>query len=394
MDEQQLITLARECGTPVYIYDGDAICQRIAEIKALSYAPTEIFAATMANAHPELLKMYRESGLGAFVNSIKHLRVCQEAGFSDKEIIWTSTGMNRRQMEAAIQSNVIINLDSLTQMSLYGMVSNGKSAGLRVNIGDLPNNESYAGVFVGEKSRIGVVPEEFSRVIEIAGHFGVSINGLHTYLGTQIKDVAHFKKGAQMLAEHLKLFSNLEYLDFGGGFAVPEGDEENSFDFNAYGREISNLMEEVSSNYGRRLKLFLEPGRVIAGDSGYFVTAVTDVKLREKHKWVFVDGSSAIFPRPLMYPELANHPHYVLGHKGSAKLSGVTIAGSTTYSRDFLARSSNEIPEDICIGDLIVFQKAGSYSASSQSDFLGIERPAEVLVRDGEYRVITSGERY
>ncbi len=391
LSEAAIQKIVRKYGAPLYIYDKQQLERRLEEIISIPYGPAKIFAATMANSSPALLKLYKNYGLGVFVNSIKHMALCKRAGFRGENIMWTSTGMTKHQMQAAISEGTMLNLDSVSQLELYGSLHRGGRVGLRVNIGDMPDNETYAGVFVGKKSRIGILPSEVKEVKRVIKKHTLSIIGLHVYLGTDISRVSHFKLGIHLLSRFISCFEDLEYIDLGGGFALPEG---KGFDFKEYGTTITNLMVGVSEEYKKRFTLILEPGRVLAGDAGYFVTRVTDVKLRHDFKYIFVEGSSAIFPRPLLYPQLPNSPHYVLGKDRCQKMTNVNICGSTTYSRDFLARASNRVPKNIAIGDIVVFGNAGSYAYSSRTDFLGIEIPMQVLVNEQSSEVISKGERY
>ncbi len=392
MNASILNRIVSEVGTPVYLYDKQWIMRRLDQMTAIEYPNTTFYAATMANSNPTLLQLYKKHGFGAFVNSIKHMRHGMSNGFRGSDIMWTSTGMNERQIRASIDKGTLLNLDSVNQVALYGKINPGGKVGVRINIGDMPNNETYAGTFVGKTSRIGILPEEFNSLDEVVKQHNLTIIGLHVYLGTQIHDVDHFRRGIEQLLEISSRFRDIEYLDLGGGVGICDG-EDAEFDFAKYNSTLTDIMKRVSKEYCREIKLILEPGRILAGDAGYFVTRVTDVKYRNNKPYVFVDASSTIFTRPLFYPDLPNHPHYVLGKENEDKFQDADIYGSTTYSRDYLARSSRNIPKDIAIGDIVVFVNAGSYCFYSKTDFLGIETPPQVLVDGMNYTVITTGER-
>lgn len=372
---------------PFYLYDKSLIQSRINDLTSINYKNTKLYAATMANSNVTLLDLYRHQGLGVFVNSIKHFNKVKKVGFSGREIIWTSTGMTKQHMNIAIEEDVILNLDSINQLKLYGTLKPHSKVGVRINIGNIPDNETYAGVYIGSKSRIGILPSEFNNLLKIAENHDVSISGLHVYFGTQIYNIDYFEKGINLLLSHIRNFKDIEYIDFGGGLGISD-ENRTSLGIQKYNRLMSETMNAISKEMDRSIQLILEPGRIIAGDAGIFATRVTDVKIRSNTVFIFVEGSSAIFPRPLFYPDQPNHPHYVIDKSNNQKYPHATICGSTTYSRDFLAKKSQSIPRDVSIGDILIFKNAGSYSYHSKTDFLGVESPLEILIDKQNYKII------
>ncbi len=127
-------------------------------------------------------------------------------------------------------------------------------------------------------------------------------------------------------------------------------------------------MKNISTNYGRHIKLILEPGRILAGDSAIFVTTITDVKNRPDKAVILVDSSCGQFPQKLMYSEKPNFPHKVIDNN-STERKVADIAGNTTYSRDYLA--TDTLLPMVKIGQRIVFDHAGSYCKSMETVFLG-----------------------
>jgi diaminopimelate decarboxylase len=239
LKKDKILKLARIVQTPAYIYDLSSIKARVKELINIKY-DTKYYAATMSNFNPKLLKLYKKNNLGVFVNSEMHFKLVKKCGFSGRQIIWTSSGMTKDQIIKAYKEKVILNLDSNGQLELYGSLFPNSKVGIRVNIIDMPNNETYAGAFVGPNSRIGILPSEFKETNKIAKKYNLTINGLHVYLGTQKTNLDHFTTGAILLARYLKFFDSLEYIDLGGGFGLPE--DEQSFNFKKYNSEISSLM--------------------------------------------------------------------------------------------------------------------------------------------------------
>lgn len=386
--------LVKEFGSPLYLYDESKIQKIANEFKYITYKPTNVHFATMSNNTPEILKTLKRLGIKLFVNSPKHLLIGLNSGFSSKDIIFTSTNLSENDMKYAIASNVKLNVDSLGQLETYGRLNPGGKVGLRINLDKLSHfPESHVGVYIGPKSRIGIFESELNQAFSIAKKYKLNLIGVHIYLGTNIQEHNIFLEGAEEIFDIAKKFTDLEYIDLGGGFPVKIHPEEAEFDFKSFGKAISERMEKFSNEFGRKIELLFEPGRAMLSDAAVFVTTVTDIKNRPDRKYIGVDSSIDIFPRPLYYDVYteAYHPVFVVGKSEISKEKCVDICGSTTYSRDYLARE-RYLPE-IEKGDVLVFENSGAYCCSAFSDFLGRIRPSELLLTlDGVIKVAREGE--
>jgi diaminopimelate decarboxylase len=359
---------------PFYVYDEELIRQHCRVFNQITYLNKSIHFASMANTNTHFLNIVKDEGTGVFVNSIGHLKLMQEIGF--KSIIFTASGLDENVLRIVKESGAQLNLDSPGQIALWHKLFPKIPVGIRCNIvDDIVPKKTHAGFFIGKKSRLGFTRNELLEIKDKS-----LIHGLHLYVGTDIMDIEYFIACYRKLCENISLFPNLEYLNFGGGFGVEENGDS-SFDMISYGNRVTQLMEEVSDKAGRPIKLILEPGRIIGGNAGYFVCHVTDIKIRNGQRFVGVNASSTQFPRPLFYPDTAMHPLQILHNNelsNSGELIPTMIYGCSTYSRDFLRKNINL--GDIEIGDSIIFGNAGSYSASSYTQFLGFTRPEEYFV--------------
>jgi len=358
-----------------YIYDIEKIRNHCQVFQNIAYQNKSIHFASMANVNPQFLKIVKEEKVNVFVNSVLHLKSVQEAGFSNQEIIFTASALTAKTMQFAHNCGVQLNLDSLNQLQLWQKLFPGEKVGIRCNIGDKVNPyATHAGVFIGKESRLGFTREEIASIPDKS-----VIKGLHLYAGTDIFDIDYLINCYHELVGISIDFPKLEYLNFGGGFGVAENGNK-VFDMETYNTRISQLMSEVSSQKGYSIKLILEPGRIMGGDAGYFVCNVTDVKKRDICL-VGLNASTVQFSRPLMYPDIASHPVIIIRNGIqviSEDLFPTIIYGCSTYSRDLFSRKIS-LPE-ILIGDIVVFGNAGSYSASSHSQFLGFQKPEEYFI--------------
>jgi diaminopimelate decarboxylase len=310
------------------------------------------------------------------VNSLQHLDLVTSIGFQGPEVIFTASAMDERTMRMVHDRGALVNLDSPGQIREWLRLFPDGRAGLRCNIGELVKPQgTRAGYFLGRESRLGLTMDQVRALVGAPW-----VEGLHLYVGTDILDLTHFRECYEHLAKLARLFPSLRYLDLGGGFGVGRTEAE-QFDIETYGRMVTDLMRNVSTQAKRSVRLVLEPGRIIGATAGWFVCRVTDVKPREGRMLVGVNASVAQFPRPLFYPDSAFHPAVLLPADGRAAAAlevPTDVFGCSTYSRDYLARGV-ELPAAEP-GDLVVFGQAGAYCASAHTAFLGFPRPEEHFI--------------
>jgi diaminopimelate decarboxylase len=365
--------VAQQQPGPFYLYDTARLRRTCRALCSLPVEPLRVYFATMANAQPRFLDVVRQEGLGVFVNTMGHLERALAAGFLPGDIIYTASGMSEALMRQVQATGAEVNLDSSGQVARWRGIFPGEPFGIRCNIGDrIQARETRAGFFVGPQSRLGL---DGSELDELAG--STDIHGLHLYAGTDILDLSYFESCYRALLELVPAFPALRYLDLGGGFGVP-GPGQAPFDFEGYGALVGRVMDQAQQLAGRRLELVLEPGRVVGAEAGAFVCRVTDTKRRGEHQLVGVDASSAQFPRPLLYPDSALHPHALIPADGREAGQAVPskVYGCSTYSRDFLVWDGS-LPT-AQPGDLVVLGQAGAYCASLHTQFLGFPAAPEV----------------
>lgn len=359
-----------------YVYDKEQIRTKCRMFRQITYPNKSIHFASMANVHPAFLAVVKEEKLNVFVNSLIHLEEVTKAGFSGDDIIFTSSALTEKAMKRIESFGVQVNLDSPGQLEQWKKLFPNKRVGIRCNIGDrVKPYSNHAGTFIGKESRLGFTETELEALSDKS-----FVKGLHLYVGTDIVDIDYFKACYKELIALASDFSDLEYLNFGGGFGVAENGDPH-FDISAYDEAVTKLMNEFSEKSGRSIRLMLEPGRIIGGTSGYFVCCVTDTKIRPELRLAGVNASTVQFPRPLMYPDTAKHPVVIIRNGEQMRFASVfptTVYGCSTYSRDIFSKEV-ELPE-LHIGDILVYGNAGSYSASSYMEFLGFPKPEEYFI--------------
>jgi diaminopimelate decarboxylase len=362
--------------TPFYIYDTKRIQENCREFLNIKYSPLSVNYAMMANSNPRFLDIIKQAGLKIFVNSLPHLEMALDLNFRGDEIIFAASAMDESAMRRVKSSGAKLILDSLGQFELWQSLFPETAIGIRCNIGELVvPRETTGGYSIGNQSRMGLTMDSVNR---LKGNHGIS--GLHIYVGTNISEIDYFLDCYKHVTNLAGFFPRLEYIDFGGGFGSGER-VIRGFNIPAYGRKVTELMENIVFSSGRKIGLILEPGRIIGADAGYFVSKITDIKMRNNQQLIGVNASSVQFPRPLFYPDSAYHPVSILSRFNST--SGITgrlssIYGCSTYSRDYLARDV-DLPL-ARIGDIVILGHAGSYCSSAYTSFLGFPKAEEYFI--------------
>jgi len=134
--------------------------------------------------------------------------------------------------------------------------------------------------------------------------------------------------------------------------------------------------------------VWLEPGRSLVGRAGTTLYRVGAVKRLVGRTWVAVDGGMSDNPRPQLYD--ARYTALSATRADDEANETVSVAGMHCESGDVLI-DDVELPEPRR-GDLLAVPATGAYTLAMSSNYNGVGRPAAVLVRDGEARLIRRRE--
>lgn len=386
---QRASQLAKEYGTPLYVYDMMTLRGNIDAIrKAIPYAPLSLHFACMANNNIFLLREMRRVGVGVFACTPTELIVAGRAGFCGKEVVFTGSSLSDSEVATVAEAHVTVNADSSWQIEGFRRSGGLTSIGIRVT----PELESHTVTLngsIGANSRMGILESDVPVLVRAAESRGIVINGTHMYVGTNIMDFETFKKPFDRLVHISRGLTGLEYVDIGGGFGVPVCSENMQFNWGAFGSFLSKEMSALSRSLGKSIELKLEPGRAIIASAGVLLTRVTDVKCRRDRVFVGTDTSLSNFARPYVYQEF--HAVELADDSLSRNTNeNVTICGNTAAANDVFARY--DLFPSLRVGDLLAIRNAGAYGMSMSSHFCGRLRPAEVAVDENSVTLIRRRE--
>lgn len=351
-------------GTPLFFYSLPKLRAHIARLRAaLSGYPVRLLFATMANDRNDILRTIAEEGVGACVNSVPHLQRAFECGFDAEKIQFTSCGVPIDDMTYLQALGIPANLDSPSQIEAWCRLQPDGVVGARLNAASL--NGSTA-----PPDRIGMDIPSFERAQRIASSYGSRVNGVHVYAGTNFQTAHDILPILRGLFSLVRQHPSLDYVNIGGGIGVDYSHTGDPFDYELFGAEVCALAGRTAEERGRHLTLLFEPGRSMVASSALFITRVTDMKMLHGKRYVVIDGSVSLFPRPFHHPG-SQHRAFVLDAPDGDAESTISsvIVGRTTFSRDIFG--TYDLPESLQIGALLAFEDSGAYCESMSSRFLG-----------------------
>ncbi len=384
-----LIKVSQTFGTPLYVYDAERIAFQIDSLKkAFNDSRVRFKYAAKALTNQAILKLIKQQGIGLDAVSIEEARLGLRAGFAAEQIMYTPSGVTFEEIIEAVELGVQINIDNLPLLRQFGeKYGNTVACCLRFNPNVMAGGHSK--ISVGHSySKFGIPFAQLDTIRAIVEEHQVHVNGVHIHTGSDIKDIDAFIQGAERLLEVARRFDQLDFIDLGSGFKVPYKDGDPSTDLKDLGQRLLPIFSAFSEQYGRPLTLWFEPGKFIVSASGQLLVRVNVVKENPNVTFVGIDTGLNHLIRPMMYD--AYHTIENLSNPDGARRT-YTVVGYMCETDTFATH--RELPE-VRPGDVLAIKNAGAYGYSMASNYNGRPRPAEVLIHQGEAKLIRQRESF
>lgn len=382
--------VVKEYPTPFYLYSYNTLLDHYRKIKnAFSEVDPLICFSVKSNSNLNICRALVKEGAGLDVVSGGELYRALKAGCPSDKIVYASVGKTEEEIRTAIQKKIFsFNVESVPELIMIDSVAKKlkKKAmvAIRVNPDVKPETHDYITTGTKEK-KFGVDFKTAEDIFDNANKYSnVQLKGVHVHIGSQITDTKPF---VESLSKVLKFIDEcnipIDWLNLGGGFGIVYENEQ-ATTADEFARAILPLLS------GRKFKLILEPGRFIAGNSGALVCKVLYVKTGATgKKFAIVDAGMNDLLRPSLY-EAYHKIVPVLDRK--AEPVRYDVVGPICESGDYLALD-RELPE-IVPGEYLSVLGAGAYGFTMSSNYNSRPRPAELMVIDGEVKVIREAETY
>ncbi|MEL4307494.1 diaminopimelate decarboxylase [Joostella sp. CR20] len=389
MNNSDLLNVAKEFGSPVYVYDSEKITSQYQRLTSAfkNVKQLKLNYAVKALSNVAILRLMNSLGSGLDTVSIQEVQLGLMAGFNPEDIIFTPNGVSLEEIEEVAKLGVQINIDNLSILEQFGTRNPKVPVCIRINPHVMAGGNSN--ISVGHiDSKFGISIHQIPHILRIVENTGMRVNGIHMHTGSDILDIEVFLYASEILFDTAKHFHDLEFIDFGSGFKVPykEGDIETNVE--ELGKKLSKRFNAFCKEFGRDLTLAFEPGKFLVSEAGFFLAKVNVVKQTTSTVFAGIDSGFNHLIRPMLYNSYHKISN-ISNPKGKERFYSIVgyICETDTFGSN---RRINEISE----GDILCFKNAGAYCFSMASNYNSRFRPPEVLWHKGQAHLIRKGETF
>jgi len=373
--------LAREHGTPAYVYAEDDIRARARAYREAFAARTNRFEIIYASKAAPITAVYRlmaDEGLSCDVASGGELHLALAGGFAPDRLYLHGNNKTEAELIYAVERGVgTIVVDSFDEVERLRRLAPGQRVMLRVTPGIKP--DTHEKIATGqEDSKFGFGLDDVPRAIAACEAAGLELRGLHAHIGSQIYELSVLER----LAEVLGAMGDYPLLNLGGGLGIAYTPEDRP-------PSVDEYAEALLSRVPDGVTVLCEPGRSLVGNAGVTIYTVGTVKpIPGVRTYVAVDGGMSDNLRPMLYA--ARYEAQIADRFGGSDLC--TVAGMHCESGDILIRDVEL--DDPRPGDVLVIPATGAYGHSMANNYNAIPRPPVIFCRDGAARVVVRRETY
>jgi diaminopimelate decarboxylase len=391
--------LAERFGTPLYVYEQTVIDQRITDLHRFDV----IRYAQKACSNLAILARMRRRGVVVDAVSAGEIRRAIAAGFSTDprrgQIVYTADIFDRESLDLVVEHSLPVNCGSPDMITQLGERRPGAEITLRINPG-FGHGHSQKTNTGGEQSKHGIWHTQIDDCLRRADQTGVTVTGLHMHIGsgTDLEHLSAVCDAMERAAQEVG--RTIRTISAGGGLPVPYRDDETYVDLDKYFELWDATRNRLSESFGHRVSLEIEPGRYLVAESGYLIGEVRSVKQVGENLFALLDAGFNDLARPVMYG--AYHPISVAAQSGDASSRqqvDLVVGGPLCESGDIFTQreggyvDTRRLPMPR-VGDYLVLENAGAYGFMMASNYNSKCRAAEVLIEDGEAKLIRRRETF
>ncbi|PYX84867.1 MAG: diaminopimelate decarboxylase [Acidobacteria bacterium] len=395
-DEVSIREIAERYGTPLYVYSGSTIRDRLKTFdRAFRKFPHTICYSVKANSNLSLVRLLNGLGCGFDVVSGGELqRVLAVDRRAAKRVVFSGVGKTSAEMDLALRAGIsLFNVESESELwKLAECAARArKVAPVALRVNPDVSAETHPYISTGLHQHKFGIPIDAARELyaSASGTRHLQVSGVSVHIGSQITSVEPFAEAMSRVAELVRTLRadghRISYADAGGGLGVSYDDLELP-EFSSYVNSYANAL--TRSLRGLKLHLLLEPGRAIVAPAGALVTTVLYRKQNDGKKFLITDAAMNDLLRPSLYS--AYHQIIPVRRKQGSSTEKVDVVGPICETGDFFARD-RQIPE-VAEGDLLAIVDAGAYGMALASNYNSRPRAAEVLVDGRRARLVRRRE--
>lgn len=391
-EPQNLIDLAQQYATPLWVYDAAIIRDAIRKLSVFDI----VRYAQKACSNTHILALMREAGVHVDAVSLGEIQRAQKAGFSTKAtasggagIVFTADVLDRRTLDYVTQNEIEVNVGSLDMLDQLGAIAPNHRVWLRINPG-FGHGHSKKTNTGGENSKHGIWHADLPKALEKIRQHKLHLVGLHLHIGSGV-DYGHLQRVCEAMTDIIaRVDCDFEAISAGGGLSVPYRDEEQALDIDNYFKLWDEVRKNAEQRLGHPVRLEIEPGRFLVAESAILLAEVRATKQMGGNHFTLLDAGFNDLMRPAMYGSY--HKISLIAGDGRDLAQSASrptvVAGPLCESGDVFTQKQDGTVETRAlpaakIGDLAMFHNAGAYCASMGSNYNSRAHAAEYLL-DGE----------
>ena len=395
-DGVSALELAEAFDTPLYVVSENRIrdnYKRLHSALTSNYEKIRVYYAAKANSNLSVLKILETEGAYLDAVSPGEVFMALTTGFPAERILFTGTSVRNDELKFLADSNITVNVDSLSQLNRLLKIKVPEVLSVRVNPEIGAGHHDHC-ITAGKNTKFGLWENDAVNAYKTAKDAGVERFGIHMHVGSGVLDFEPFVLALDKLLSiakrvHDEVGLSFEFVDMGGGIGVPYKPEDKPLDLSMFSEKVLSLFKRRVDEYGLGEPFFcVEPGRYVVCDASILLTRVNTVKATPFKRFVGVDAGFNTLVRPTMYGSY--HHVLVANNLDAPEAETYDVAGPICESGDLLARD-RRLPK-VEEGDLLAVLNAGAYGYAMSSQYNARPRAAEVLVKNGKCAPIRERE--
>ena len=392
LSKEKVFELTEKYGSPIYVYDENILRKSCKEMHDL--LPEKNFRvnySAKANSNIEILRIVLDEDIDVDAMSPGEIYLQKLAGYTSEKIFYIGNNVSKEEMQFALQQNVLVSVDSLSQLESFGQINPGGDVAVRFNPG-IGTGHHQKVVTAGKNTKFGVQKDFVPMVKEILSKYNLNIVGINQHMGSLFLEPDSYIKGVQSLLEIATQFPNLKFIDMGGGFGIPYHEKEGRLNLSVLSKRLNSILDDFLKKYDNKDVIFkIEPGRYIPAECGVLLGKVYSVKENYNKTYVGTDLGFNVLMRPVLYDSY--HAVTVFNRDESKTEENATIVGNICESGDIIANDRKI--KKVSLGDVIAVNNAGAYGFAMSSNYNCRLKPAEVLIdMEGKDRLIRKRDNF
>ena len=391
-EKTKVADIAKKIPTPFYLYSYETLLDHYRKLKtAFSAISPLICFSVKSNSNIAILRALVKSGAGLDIVSGGELYRARLAGVDPKKVVYAGVGKRQDEIEDAMKFGILcFNVESEEELEaiqrIAASLKRKVNVAIRINPDVVPKTHSHIVTGKGD-TKFGLDFETVHKIFNSQWRYpSLNIRGVHIHIGSQIVDADPFEEAIEKVLSFLKKYKiEVDHFNIGGGLGIIYS-IENPQTAKNFAKRVLPILKKA------RLKIILEPGRFISGNSGILVTKVLYTKITPRNTFVIVDGGMNDLIRPSLYTAYHKIVPVKVKQDSAQTCEKVDVVGPICESGDFLGK--DRFLPMMRKGDLLAVMGAGAYGFAMSSNYNSRPRAAEVMVMNGKVHIIRRQESY